>query len=317
MRAIRFHRFGDPSVLQLDSLETPQPKGDEVLLRVHGSSINYSDLGLRRGELKMVSFWRMPLTPGFDVAGEVVACGPEVTAFLPGDGVYALLGLQAGGLAEYVCVAQEKLGKAPQTLSLVEAAAVPLAGLTALQGLRGKAGLHNRAGQRVLINGASGGVGAFAVQLAKFFKCHVTGVAGAGKRDFVRELGADEALDYHEVDFTKLSAQWDVVFDAAGKREFGEVRPVLRPGGVMVSTRTSPQGVLASVTTAVTDGPGFSFLITKERGQDLDFLAGLIDRGQLRVPIDRIFALTEAAEAHRYAEGKAAQGKVVIAVAEA
>ena len=317
MRAVRFHRFGDPGVLRVDSVETPQPKGDEVLLKVHGSSINYSDVGLRRGELKLVSFWRLPLTPGFDVAGEVVACGPEVTAFLPGDRVYALLGLQAGGLAEYVCVAQEKLGNAPQTLSLFDAAAVPLAGLTALQGLRGKAGLHAREGQRVLVNGASGGVGAFAVQFAKFFKCHVTAVAGTGKLDFVRGLGADEALDYHQADFTRLSTQWDVVFDAAGKREFGEVRPVLRPGGVMVSTRTSPQGVLASVTTAVTDGPDFSFLITKERGQDLNFLAGMIDRGQLRVPVDRVFHLAEAADAHRYFESNATQGKVVIAVSEA
>lgn len=312
MRAVRFHRFGDPTVLQIDQLERPQPQGDQVLLKVHGSSINYSDLGLRRGELKVVSFWRLPLTPGFDVAGEIVACGPEVTAFMPGDKVYALLGLQAGGFAEYVCVSQEKLGKTPQTISLLEAAAVPLAGLTALQALRGKAHLHLREGQHVLVNGASGGVGSFAVQIAKAYHCRVTAVAGEGKLDYVRQLGADQVLDYKQVDFTQQPEQWDVVFDAAGNRDFSEVRRVLPPEGVMVSTRTSPQGVLASVTSAVGSGPGFSFLMTNDRGQDLDFLSTMIDKGQVRVPVDRVFTMEEAVAAHQYAEGKEAKGKVVV-----
>ncbi len=153
MRAVRFHTYGDPSVLRVEDVPQPQPKRDEVLIRVHASSLNNADVGARSGLSRIIHSRHMPMIPGYDVAGEVVACGPSVTAFVPGDRVFALTGLRAGGQADYCALPQHQFARAPRQISLVEAAAVPLAGLTALQALRGKA--HLQAGQRVLINGAT------------------------------------------------------------------------------------------------------------------------------------------------------------------
>ena len=310
MHATRLHRFGGPEVLRLDELEPPTPKGDELLVRVHATSLNHIDVGMRRGDLKAATFWRLPLTLGFDLAGEVAACGPKVTAFRPGDRVYGAIGHQGGANAEYARVKQARVALVPPALSLTEMATVPVAGLTALQALRTHARL--RAGQRVLVNGASGGVGAFGVILAKLFGAQVTGVCRDAKRDFVLGLGADETLDYREQDFTRGQQKWDVVFDAAGNRSFSDVQRVLSAQGVMVSTQLSPRLALAVVTTRLQGGPRLKFVPARERSVDLAFLARLVEAGELLVPVDRTFGFADLPEAHRHLEAGGVCGKVAM-----
>ncbi len=312
MRAMRLHQFGDPDVLQLDEVACPEPKNDELLVRVHATSLNYAEVGLRRGEMKAFSFWRLPLTLGFDLAGEVVACGPQVSAFLPGDRVYGAIGHQGGANADYACVKQSRVTLAPAPLAFGELAAVPVAGLTALQALRSVANLQE--GQRVLVSGASGGVGAFAVQLAKRFGGTVTGVCSGAKRDFVESLGAFDTIDYQKDDFSQRSERWDIIFDASGKRDFAELQRVLSDEGRAVSTRLSPRGALNAVTSKLGVAPRYHFIPARERSYDLAFLARLIERGELRVPLDRTFELKDLPEAHRYMEAGEVCGKVVVKV---
>lgn len=313
MRAMRLHRFGGSEVLQLDEVETPTPKGDELLVCVRATSLNHIDVGMRRGDLKALSFWRLPLTLGFDLTGVVAACGPQVTAFVPGDRVYGAVGHGGGADAEYALVKQSRVALVPPSLSFTDAAVVPVAGLTALQALKTHAGLQE--GQRVLVNGASGGVGAFGVLLAKLFGARVTGVCSGGKRDFVVGLGADDTLDYREEDFTRSRLKWDVVLDAAGNREFSDVRRVLTDRGVMVGTRLSPRTAVDVVTARVQGGPCPAFVPARERSHDLAFLARLIEQRKLQVPVDRTFSLGELAEAHRHLESGGVRGKVAVQVA--
>ena len=297
-------------MLQLDQLALPQPQSDDLSVRVHATSLNHIDVGMRRGDLKAVSFWRLPLTLGFDLAGEVVACGPKVTAFRLGDRVYGAIGHQGGANAEYVLIKQTRVALVPPALSLTEMATVPIAGLTALQALKTHAKLQ--AGQRVLINGASGGVGAFGVLLAKLFGAQVTGVCRDNKREFVLGLGADDTLDYREKDFTQGQETWDVVFDAAGNRTFGDVQRVLTDQGVMVSTQLSPRLALTIVAARLGSGPRLSFVPAQERRVDLAFLARLVETGELQVPVERTFGFDELPEAHRYLEAGEVCGKVAV-----
>lgn len=313
MLAARFHTFGGPEVLRVEEVAWPWPQGDEVLIRVAASSVNGTDLGLRRGGLPFSLAVRRPYTVGLDVAGEVVGVGPRVTAFDPGDRVYSLLGHGGGGAAEYVTVRQSRVAHAPAHVPAPEAAAVPLAGLTALQALRDGAGLHLRRRARVLVYGAAGGIGSFGVQLARHYGATVTGVARAEKLDFVRDLGADEVLDAAE-DFTRLGRQWDVIFDTPPALSFARAESALAPDGVYVSTRPFPTGPADLGAALRRGGRRFAGVQTKERSQDLTLLARLIDAGELRVPLDRTFPLWEIAQAHRYAEGRGGRGKIVVVV---
>ena len=312
MRAVRFHTFGDPAVLRVDDVAQPAPHDTDVLIRATAASVNRADLGARQGHGGPIHVRRLPMIPGYDLAGEVAACGRKVTAFLPGDRVFALVGLQAGTTAEYVAVSQAKVARAPQHIPLVEAAAVPLAGLTALQGLRRMARLQS--GQRVLIIGAAGGVGSFAVQLAKVLQCHVTAVCRAAKAERVASLGADEVIDSAGDAFLHRHQTWHVVLDASGRHEYAAVRRVLTSGGVMVGTRASTRSLLAGTRTALGAGPRFRFFITRADGHDLQFLAHLIDQGKLRPLIDRIFPMEEIQDAHRRAESGEVCGKVVVRI---
>lgn len=310
MRAARIHRFGGPEVLRFDEVKIPKPKRDELLVRVHATSLNHIDVGMRRGDLKVFAVGRLPLTLGFDLAGEVVACGAQVTAFAPGDRVFGAIGHRGGAAADYACVKQSKVARVPPTVALTTLAAVPIAGLTALQALRVYARL--RPGQRVLVNGASGGVGAFGVSLAKLFGAQVTGICSEAKRDFVRGLGADEVLDYRTADFTNSNRCWDIVFDAAGNRTFGEVRRVLSPRGVMVTTRLAPRVALSMLTPARRGARRLAFVPARERSMDLAFLASLVEQGELHVPVARTFRFEEMAAAHHHLESGNARGKIVV-----
>lgn len=315
MRAARFHSYGDPSVLRVEEIPAPMPKANQIRIRVISSSLNAADIGGRQGLTRLIHARTLPHIPGYDVAGMVDMCGSAVTAFLPGDRVYALTGLHAGGQAEYVCIDQDRVGIAPASISLHEAGVVPLAGMTALQGLRAKAGLQP--GQRLLVNGATGGVGTFAVQIGKALGCHVTAVCRGEKSAEVLALGADEVIDYKREDFAARPQTWDVVLDAAGNRSLRDVQAVLAPHGIMVATRPNPADLALSKLRFGGARPRYNFVITKASGQDLALLSRMIDAGQIRPLIDRSFTLEEIAEAHRYYEHGLARGKIAVQVAEA
>ncbi|MFC4637803.1 NADP-dependent oxidoreductase [Deinococcus hohokamensis] len=310
MRRAVMSAFGDPSVLRIQETDWPSPVRDELLIQVHASSVNGTDLGIRagRGPFRLVT--RLPYTPGFDVAGTVVRCGPHVTAFNPGDPVFALLGHGGGGAADYVTVRQSRVARAPASVPLTQAAAVPLAGLTALQGLRRGGALHLLRGARVLIIGASGGIGSFGVQLAKVYGAHVTGVARAEKHGYVRSLGADHVL--LNEDLQNEPGVWDIILDAAPVLKLSKAQPLLSPEGMLVSVRAFPTEWPEVAALGGRRKPGFHGIQTRERGQDLAFLAALIDGGQVRIPMDRIYPLEQIAAAHRYAEGSDVRGKVVV-----
>lgn len=319
MLAVRFGEHGDPGVLHVDDVPAPRdPVRDELLVRVAASSVNGTDLGLRRGDLKVATWGRLPFVPGFDLAGEVLRCGPAVTAFAPGDRVMALLGHAGGGQAERVLLRQRRAARVPVSCSFDEAAAVPLAGLTALQALYGKAGLRaRRAPARVLVIGAAGGIGSFAVQLAKAAGAHVTGVASGPKLPFVTGLGADDVVDYLTQDVAALGELWDVVLDAPGRHRFDRLRAVLTPDGILVSTRPITPDALRALIPGRPRARGqrFTAVMTQARSQDLAHLATLVDTGRLTPLVDRIYPMSEAAAAHQHTEGPAT-GKVVIRIGD-
>jgi NADPH:quinone reductase-like Zn-dependent oxidoreductase len=313
VRAVRFSGVGDPSVLHVVDVPDPGPPSrDRLLVRVAASSINGTDLGLRRGAPGAAVFGRL-VGLGFDVVGEVEAVGPAVTAFAPGDRVAALLPHRGGGQAERVVLRQGRAARVPDGVATTDAAALPLAGLTALQALFGRAEVGARRAPRVLVHGASGGIGSFAVQLAARAGAHVTGTARAAKHEFVRELGADAVLDHGAV--AAAGERWDVVLDAPGLLDPAQLGAVVAPGGVVVTTRVaSPRTAGAIVRGVVHRGPRVAFVATAARSQDLAHLLELVRTGRLRVPVDRVFPLAEIAEAHRYAESGEVRGKVVVAV---
>lgn len=245
----------------------------------------------------------------------MVACGPAVTGFTVGDRVMTLLGHGGGAQAELVLVPQHRVARAPACVDLQQAAAVPLAGLTALQALHGRACLHARRSPRVLVVGAAGGIGAFAVQLARLAGAHVTAVADEQRAAFVSDLGADVVVDRHRQDVLALGERWDVVFDVPGALRFSAVRPVLTAAGVLVSTR--PLSVDAVRGLVQREGPRVSAVATRRSPVDLAHLAHLIDTGRLRIPLDRVVGLEDVAAAYAHAASGELRGKVVIAVAEA
>lgn len=309
MRAVRFAAFGGPEVLHVDVVAEPgPPERDEILVRVEASSINGTDLGLRRGgPARVATLGRMPFVPGFDVAGEVLACGPAVTAFVPGDRIIALVGHGGGGQAERIRLRQHRAALAPSTVPSTHAAAVPLAGLTALQAL-GLGGLAGRRAARVLVHGATGGIGTFGVQLAVLGGAHVTAVGSAARLDLATELGADAVLDRHAVDVTALDERFDIVLDAAGTLPF--TPRLLTADGVQVSVRPLSGDALRSLLPH-RRGPRFAAVRTAPRPGDLARLVRSVDRGELRAVVDGVFPMAEAAAAHRRAEG-GVRGKVVL-----
>lgn len=318
MLAVRFGEFGDPEVLRVEEIAEPvAPSGDQLLVQVEASSVNGTDLGLRRGDAKLVTLGRMPFVLGFDVAGTVVACGPAVTAFRPGDKVMALLGHSGGGQAEQVLLRQNRAALTPRSVDAAAAAALPLAGLTALQAVH----RHGRLGgfgspARVLVLGAAGGIGSFAVQLAKIAGAHVTGAASGPKLGFVTDLGADAVLDYRRQDLTAVGERWDLIIDTPGRYRFHQLAGALTRTGVLVSTRPISPDVLRLAVPAVlrSRGPRFAVVATQACSQDLAHLAALVDHQLLRPAVDHVYPIFEAAAAHHRAAG-AARGKVVLQIA--
>ncbi len=324
MKAIRRDRYGPPDILELDDVEKPVPKNDEVLVRIRASSLNQADLDYLLGKPFLTRMGTGLRTPrnrglGLDAAGQVEAVGPDVTAFQPGDDVFGdLTAFGYGAFAEYACAPEDAWAHKPASLTFEQAATIPQAAILALQGL--KRGARIEPGDRVLVNGASGNVGPFAVQIAKAFGAHVTGVCSTAKMDMVRGFGADEVIDYTRKDYTRSGQRYDWIVDLAGNRSILECRRALKPRGVYVMVGGPASRILG----ALLIGPLISLAGSRKMGlmlwwkvfkkEDVVLLKELIEAGQVRPVIDRRYRLADVPEALRYLQEGHARGKVVITV---
>jgi NADPH:quinone reductase-like Zn-dependent oxidoreductase len=322
MKAIVYHNYGSPDGLKLEEVQKPTPSDDEVLIKVHAASVNYIDWQILSGESFFLRLTTLGLLKprykilGDDIAGRVEAVGKNVKQFQPGDEVFGLC--NAGAFAEYRCVAEDKgwLAIKPASVSFEEAAAVPEAAITALHGLRDKG--HIQSGQKVLINGASGGVGTFAVQIAKSYGAEVTAVCSTRKLDFVSSIGADQVIDYTQEDFTKSGQYYDLILALAGHHPISDYKRALSPEGVYVCAG----GSLTQYFQALLLGPLISMMGSKKMSsvlgnpnqKDLVLLMEFIEAGKVVPVIDRRYSLSEAPEALRYYGEGHARGKVVITV---
>ena len=317
MKAIVYRGYGSPDVLACEEIERPTPGDDEVLIKVRAASVNPLDRHIMRGRpylLRMGFGLRKPrIRPGRDVAGRVEAVGRNVTQFKPGDEVF---GACSGALAEYACTRQSALATKPKNMTFEQAAAVPVAGLTALQGLRDKGKIQR--GQKVLITGAGGGVGTFAVQIAKSFGAEVTGVCSTSKIDMVRSIGADRVIDYTQEDFTKGTQHYDLIFNLAGSHSLPAYRRVLNPNGtcVIAGGPTKVRNILTSAFEVLVlsrfVSQNFVMFVAKLRKEDLAILRELMEAGKVTPVIDRRYRLSEVPDAIRYLEEGHARGKIVI-----
>lgn len=321
MKAITYTEYGSSDVLRLVEVEKPVPKDDEVLIRIRAASLNAFDLHMMRGKplpaRVMAGGLRKPkhARPGRDVAGEVEAVGRSLTQFKPGDGVF---GFCRGSLAEYGCAREATLTHKPSNVSFENAAAVPMAGITALQGLRDKGRVQP--GQQVLIDGASGGVGTFAVQIAKSFGAEVTAVCSTRHVDTARSIGADHVVDYTREDFTKSPNRYDLIFGANAHHSIFDYRRALGPGGIYVIAGGGGPQILQSMLLGPLvsrfGGKKLRFVGAKIHKADLDFLKDLLAAARIAPVIDGRYPLSEAAAAFRHLEEGHAGGKVVITMEE-
>lgn len=321
MKSIRYYTYGAPEVLSIEEVEKPTVGENDVLVRVRAVAVNPYDWHFMRGKPYVMRLMTGLLKPkkthfGADFSGEVEAVGNNVAIFKPGDQVY---GCKHGAFAEYVCAPEKALAHRPANLSYEEAAAVPMAGLTALQALRDAGGIQ--AGQKVLINGVAGGVGTFAVQIAKSYGCEVTGVCSGRNAEMVRSIGADHVFDYTQVDFSRTGAKYDLILDAIGNRSIFDFKRALTDTGSYVGVGAGPgdwvEPVIGFVVVRVVGmfvRQHLTGMIARVTRQDLVKLAELIEAGKVKPVIDRRYSLGEIRKAINYLEEGHARGKVVITI---
>jgi NADPH:quinone reductase-like Zn-dependent oxidoreductase len=325
MKAIVYHEYGSANVLKCEDVEKPVPKDDEVLIKVRAASVNPLDWRLMNGRpaiLRVFFGLRKPRQgrPGRDVAGQVEVVGRNVTQFKPGDEVF---GACAATIAEYTCAPQSSMVTKPEQVTFEQAASVPVAGLTALQGLRDHGKIF--AGSKVLVNGAAGGVGTFAVQIAKSFGAHVAGVCSTRNLEMVRSIGADEVIDYTRADFTTSNQRYDLILDCVGNHSFSACRRVMDTTGrfviIGVPHDASVIGLLAFLIQArllsIFVSQKAVMFVAKSSQDDLTLLGELITSGKLKPVIEKRYSLSEGADAVRHVEEGHARGKVVISLAAA
>lgn len=320
MKAIVYKEYGSPDVLNLREVEKPAPKENEVLVKIHAASANPADWHLIRGKpvfarLSFGLFKPKNTIPGIDVAGQIEVIGSKVTGFKPGDEVFGGCGW-GGGFAEFVCVVENNLVLKPSNITFEEAATISVAAITALQGLRFKGTIAP--GQKVLINGASGGVGTFAVQIAKSSGAEVTGVCSTGNLEMVRSIGADHVIDYTKEDFTRKEHKYDFILDTVGNRSVADYKRALNENGQCVIVGFTTLGrmfehMLLGPLGSSSGGKRVRLMGTAQvNKKDLNILKEFLESGKIKPVIDRKYSLTETAEAIRYLEKGHARGKVVI-----
>ena len=327
MKAVVYKEFGPPEVLQLQEVEKPTPKEDEVLIKVYATTVTTGDTNARGFTHVPPGFGPIPRLMfgitgpkiqiiGADLAGEVEAVGHNVSTFKEGDQVYGIDGNNLRAYAEYACrPAEGALALKPDNMSFEEAAAVPFGGCTAMYFLREKGNIQS--GQKVLINGASGGVGTYAVQLAKYFGAEVTGVCSTKNVELVESLGADKVIDYTKEDFTNNGQTYDLIFDmVGGKISFSRVRNSLKEKGCFLAVAGGAREAIQMMWTSVIGDKKVIFGggTASERKDYLDFLRELIEAGNLKAVVDRIYSLEEIVEAHRYVDEGGKRGNVAITV---
>ena len=328
MQAIVHDEYGTMEVLRLGEIARPAPVGKQVLVKVHAAAVNPIDWHFVTGKPYLVRFmsgWTGPKggTVGRDLAGEIVAVGPEVTRFKVGDAVF---GIGPSAFAQYSLAAERRLAAKPANVSYEEAAAVPVAAMTALQGLRDHGKV--KPGQKILINGASGGVGTYMVQLAKVMGAEVTGVCSGRNAELVRSLGADRVVDYTQEDFVQRPERYDVILDNVGNRSLSEMRSVLAPAGTLVGIGGVKGkeatwgfyilgGMFQKLAIAPFTDQQFESFMAEVLAADLEYVAQLMAQGKVRSVIDRRYPLAQAADAMRYQREGHARGKVIIDVAGA
>jgi NADPH:quinone reductase-like Zn-dependent oxidoreductase len=325
MKAIVYRQYGSPDVLHLEEISKPSAGANEVLIKVRAAALNPYDWHFMRGLpylVRIIAGLKNPKVTrlGFDVAGEVEAVGNNVTQLKPGDAVFgACAGPHAGAFAEYACTPESALATKPANVTFEQAAAVPLAAFTALQGLRDKGRIQP--GQKVLVNGAAGGVGSFAVQIAKSFGAEVTGVCSTRNVEMAGSIGASRVIDYTRQDFTKGDQRYDLFFDTIGNHSLTACRRVLNPNGILVMAGGKSgrwkMGLLRGIRAKVISGFSSRKLVgifAKGSKEDLLFLRGLLEAGKITPVIDRCYKLNEVPEAIRYLEEGHARGKVIISL---
>ena len=313
MKTMQFKAYGGVGQLVLAEVPTPQPGPGQVLIEVAASAVNPIDWKLHSGMLRWVRPVRFPATPCFDFAGEVKALGPQTSGIKPGERVFGMLPMQAyGSAAEYLAVNAAYVAAMPDNLSFQEAAGLPLAGMTALQALRDQGRLV--ANRRVLVVGASGGVGHYAVQIAKAMGAQVTGICSTRNIDLVRSLGADEVIDYTRNEASPLDEPFDLIFDTVMNQAFSHWRPSLAQDGVYVSLLPQLGLILHSLTLPLYSRQRVRFTFVKPNREDLAYLGGLAQSGQLRTVIDSVYPLAELPAAFLQGQTGRARGKIIVVV---
>ena len=322
MKTIVCTKYGAPEVLQMKETKKPTPKSNEVLIKVNAVTVTLYDCWGRSGTAppgflllnRLVSGIRKPKHPilGTELSGEIEAVGNEVKRFKVGDQVFAFNGMNTGCYVEFICFPENGMvTQKPSNITFEEAAAIPYGGLTALHFLRAA---NIQKGQKVLIFGASGGVGSFAVQIAKYFGAEVTGVCSTKKLEFVKSLGADKVFDYTKEDFSKSGVQYDVIFDTIGKSPFSGSKKSLKKEGYYIFATFGLLRVFRLLWLKLTSNKKVRLGVVEEKIDEFNFLKVLVETGKLRVIIDKQFPFDQIVEAHRYAESRQAQGKIVVTV---
>lgn len=312
MKSVIFNEYGSPDVLEYTEVAKPSPTAKQLLIKVFASSVNPVDWKIRRGMLQVITGKKFPLSLGCDFSGEVVETGAKVSNFQVGDQVYGFLSPGSGNAyGEYIVTTPQCISYKPDNLTHSQAATVPLAASTALQGLRNKGKVKK--GQTVLINGASGGVGTFAVQIAKAYQAEVTGVCSGKNIPLVTELGADKTIDYTQEDFTENEKQYDIIFDVVGNYSFRKCQKSLKPQGIYVTLTPSLQFIINRVF-AFFSRQQSKLLLVKPQAKDLAELKDFIEQGKVKPIIDRVYQLSEIRAAHTYSQRGHVVGKIVLEV---